>query len=75
MGELWAETFQLRFGWSETATRPDLREITGTSYIDPITDDITSGNTGVKPALVRNYDLRAEWFFGNGDKPDRDVLL
>ena len=29
MSEFWAETFQLRFGWSETAIRPDLREITG----------------------------------------------
>ncbi|MDX1480855.1 MAG: TonB-dependent receptor, partial [Woeseiaceae bacterium] len=67
MGELWADTFQLRFGWSETAVRPDLREITGASYIDPITDDLTRGNPGVVPALVRNYDVRAEWFFGNGD--------
>ena len=67
MGDLWAETFQLRFGWSETAVRPDLREITGTTYIDPITDDLTRGSFDVQPALVRNYDLRGEWFFGSGD--------
>ena len=67
MGELWAETFQLRLGWSETAVRPDIREITAASYIDPITDDLTRGNPDVVPALVRNYDLRGEWFFGNGD--------
>ena len=67
MGELWAETFQLRFGWSETAIRPDLREITSASYIDPITDDLTRGNPGVTPADVTNFDARAEWFFGNGD--------
>lgn len=67
MSELWAETFQLRLGWSETAVRPDLREITGSSYVDPITDDLTFGNPGVEPADVTNYDLRAEWFFGNGD--------
>ena len=67
MGEFWAETFQLRFGWSETAIRPDLREITGSSYIDPITGDLTRGNPGVLPADVTNYDIRAEWFFGNGD--------
>ncbi len=67
MGDLWAETFQLRFGWSETAVRPDLREITGTTYIDPITDDLTRGSFDVRPALVRNYDLRGEWFFGSGD--------
>lgn len=67
MSEFWAETFQLRLGWSQTAVRPDLREITGSSYIDPITGDLTRGNPGVEPADVTNYDLRAEWFFGNGD--------
>ncbi|MDH4107463.1 MAG: TonB-dependent receptor [Gammaproteobacteria bacterium] len=67
MGDFWAETFQLRFGWSETAVRPDLREITAASYIDPITDDLTRGNPGVVPADVTNFDLRAEWFFAGGD--------
>lgn len=67
MSEFWAETFQLRAGWSETAVRPDLREITGSSYIDPITGDLTRGNPGVVPSEVTNYDIRGEWFFGNGD--------
>lgn len=63
----WAETFQLRLGYSETAVRPDLRELTGSSYIDPITDDLVRGNPGVIPSKIDNIDLRAEWFFGNGD--------
>jgi TonB-dependent receptor len=67
MSDLWAETFQLRFGWSETAVRPDLREITEASYVDPITDDLTFGNPDVEPASVTNYDVRAEWFFSSGD--------
>ena len=67
MGDLWAETFQLRLGYSETAVRPDLREITDSSYIDPITGDLVRGNPGVVPSDVQNIDLRAEWFFGNGD--------
>ena len=67
MGELWAETFQVRLGYSETAVRPDLREITDSSYIDPITGELVRGNPGVVPAEVTNIDLRAEWFFGNGD--------
>lgn len=67
MSDLWAENFQLRFGWSETAVRPDLREITAASYIDPITDDLTRGNPGVVPSDVTNFDIRGEWFFGNGD--------
>ena len=67
MGDLWAETFQLRFGWSETTVRPDLRELTNASYIDPITDDLTRGDPNVVPADVTNFDVRAEWFWGNGD--------
>ncbi|MDJ0710854.1 MAG: TonB-dependent receptor [Woeseiaceae bacterium] len=67
MGDFWAETFQLRLGYSETAVRPDLREITDSSYIDPITGDLVRGNPGVVPSKVDNIDLRAEWYFGTGD--------
>jgi outer membrane receptor protein involved in Fe transport len=67
MGDWLAETFQLRFGYSETVTRPDLREITEASYIDPLTDDLVFGNADVRPADVTNYDVRAEWFFSNSD--------
>jgi TonB-dependent receptor len=67
MGSWWAETFQLRLGYSETAIRPDLREITDSGYIDPITGELVRGNPGVVPSGVENIDLRAEWFFGNGD--------
>ncbi|MDX1507339.1 MAG: TonB-dependent receptor plug domain-containing protein [Woeseiaceae bacterium] len=65
MGSLWAETFQLRLGYSETAVRPDLREITSSSYTDPVTGILTRGNPGVVPSEVENIDLRAEWFFSN----------
>ena len=61
------ELFQLRFGWSETTVRPDLREITDASYIDSITDDLVDGNPGVVPSDVTNFDVRGEWFFNNGD--------
>ncbi|MXY54043.1 MAG: TonB-dependent receptor plug domain-containing protein [Gammaproteobacteria bacterium] len=68
MNETWVtELFQLRFGWSETVVRPDLREITDASYLDPITDDLVDGNPGVVPADVSNFDLRAEWYFAGSD--------
>jgi len=71
IGAMWqdrgVELFQLRFGWSETVVRPDLREITDASYIDPITDDLVDGNPGVVPSNMTNYDIRAEWFFDSGD--------
>ena len=67
MGSFWADTFQLRLGYSETAVRPDLREITPSSFIDPITSDLIRGNPGIVPTEVENIDLRAEWFFAGGD--------
>ncbi len=67
MTDWWAETFQLRFGYSETAVRPDLREITDASYVDPRTGDLVDGNPGVVPSEIKNYDIRGEWFFSGGD--------
>lgn len=69
-----AETFQLRFGYSETAIRPDLREITDASYIDPITNDLIDGNPGVTPAAITNFDVRAEWFLSNGNNYTASVF-
>lgn len=63
----WAEIFQLRFGYSETVVRPDLREITDSGYIDPITGALVVGKPGTTPSDVKNYDIRAEWFFNSGD--------
>jgi TonB-dependent receptor len=63
----WAETFQLRFGASETVARPDLREISDATYIDPLTDARVSGAPGLQTSPISNYDIRAEWFFDSGD--------
>src|SRR5690606_8747862 len=65
--DFWAETFQLRFNYSETVVRPDLREVSDSSYRDPITDFLVFGNPDVVPSDIKNYDVRAEWFFDNGD--------
>lgn len=67
MTDWWAEIFQLRFGWSETVVRPDLRELTVASYVDARTGYITAGNPNVRPADFQNLDVRAEWFFSNND--------
>ncbi|MEJ6684162.1 MAG: TonB-dependent receptor [SAR86 cluster bacterium] len=67
MSDWWAEIFQLRFGWSETVVRPDLRELTDASYIDARTGYLTDGNPDVRPADFVNIDIRAEWFFANDD--------
>ncbi|MGA1079637.1 MAG: TonB-dependent receptor domain-containing protein, partial [Steroidobacteraceae bacterium] len=65
--DFWAEEFQLRFGWSETVARPDLREISGSTYIDPLTEARVRGNPSLVNADISNFDLRGEWYFGNGN--------
>ena len=67
MSDLWADVFQLRFGYSETSIRPDLREINDATYVDPLTGDLVDGNPGIIPSSVDNYDIRAEWFFDGSD--------
>ena len=65
--DFWAERFQLRFGWSMTTARPDLRELSGATYIDPITEARVRGNPDLVSSDLSNFDLRAEWFFASGD--------
>lgn len=63
----WGEEFQLRFNYSETATRADLREVADAVYIDPLTEIRIQGNPDLVPSELSNYDIRAEWFFENRD--------
>ena len=65
--EFWAEEFQLRLGGSETVARPDLREVSSATYIDPLTDARIRGNPDLEVSDLTNFDIRAEWFFGSGD--------
>ena len=64
---VWAEDFQIRLGVSETVARPDLREVSGSSYIDPLTETRIRGNPSLRTSPIGNVDLRAEWFFASGD--------
>jgi TonB-dependent receptor len=62
-----AERFQLRFGWSQTTARPDLREVSDAQYIDPFTEARVRGNPNLVSSNLDNLDLRGEWFLGGGD--------
>jgi TonB-dependent receptor len=65
--DFWADDFQLRLGFSQTTARPDLREVTQSTYIDPYTDARVIGNPNLIPSDITNIDLRAEWFFASRD--------
>lgn len=67
MPDFWAETYNLRFSWSETTVRPDLREIVETSFRDPVTGFLIKGNAEVVPSEISHFDLRSEWYFDNGN--------
>lgn len=65
--DFWADDFQFRLGWSDTTARPDLREVSASTYIDPLTEARVRGNPDLINSTLTNLDLRAEWFFAGGD--------
>jgi len=66
-GNWWADEFQARVGWSRTAIRPDLREVSETSYVDPLTDELTFGNPDVVPSDIDNFDIRLDFLWDDGN--------
>ena len=65
--DFWAEEFQLRVAWSETVARPDIREVTESIYIDPLTEARVQGRSSLRPSDITNFDVRAEWLWDSGD--------
>lgn len=57
------EPWILRASWSQTLTRPDLRELSPTQYPEPGSLDTKAGDPRLRPGSINNYDLRLEWFF------------
>lgn len=56
------QDMQLRASYSQTVVRPDLREVSSATYLDPLTDNPIAGTPGVRTTSVKNYDLRWEWY-------------
>lgn len=53
---------QLRFGYSETLSRPDFREFSPNRYKDPLTGHIVFGYEQLEYTTVSNLDLKYEWY-------------
>lgn len=62
-----ADEFQARLGWSQTVARPDLREMSASTYIDPLTEARVRGNPNLKVSELMNLDARIEFFWDTGD--------
>ena len=56
------EEMQLRASVGLTVVRPDLREVSSSTYIDPLTDFPIAGTPGLNTTSITNYDLRWEWY-------------
>lgn len=61
------DDMQFRASIGQTIVRPDLREITAATYIDPLTEYPVSGTPGLKTTDMTNLDLRWEWYMPNGN--------
>ena len=61
------EKLQLRLGYSETLSRPDLREISPAPFVDPILDLRTVGNPDLEVTSIENIDGRIEYYFNEID--------
>ncbi|MDO6720420.1 TonB-dependent receptor [Psychrosphaera sp. 1_MG-2023] len=61
------DEMQLRFSYGQTVVRPDLREITAATYIDPLTEFPVSGTPGLETTDMTNIDIRWEWYMAAGN--------
>lgn len=55
----------LRLSYSKTVTRPIYRELSPNIFYDFVLNATYSGNPGLKPTYIDNYELRWEHFFEN----------
>lgn len=57
----------IRASFTQTVSRPELREIAPFAYIDFVTQGLLSGNPELEESLIQNYDLRYELFPEGGE--------
>ena len=58
---------QFRFGYSQTVSRPDFRELSPAAFTNPLNGRDIIGNPDLKITELENFDLRWEWYFGYSD--------
>ncbi len=60
-----SKDMNLRLGYSRTVNRPEFREMAPFQFTDVAAGEQTVGNTKLKRALIKSYDLRWEWFISS----------
>ncbi len=61
------DNMQLRLAYSQTITRPDLRELSFAPFLDDDRNVLVRGNPELRVTEITNYDARFEWYFGSGE--------
>ena len=62
-----SEEMQYRFNISQTLIRPDLRDISSTFFIDPLTEFLVRGSPSLVETELTNIDFRWEWYMSQGN--------
>ncbi|EKO06797.1 TonB-dependent receptor [Leptospira interrogans] len=62
-----AKDMNLRLGYSQTLTRPDLRELSPFGFAAYFQADRIFGNASLQRTYIHNYDLRWEYYITNTD--------
>ena len=58
------DKLKLRAAYSETISRPDFRELSATEWTDDDKGYEVKGNPDLLATIIKNKDIRLEWFFG-----------
>jgi len=61
------DEMQLRLNLSQTAIRPDLRDISTSFFIDPLTEFLVRGTPLLQSSKLSNLDARWEWYMPSGN--------
>lgn len=61
------ENMQVRLGFSQTLSRPDLRELSSANFLDPERDRPVRGNPFLAITEIDNFDARFEYYFAAGE--------
>lgn len=69
-----APQMQVRLAYSETLSRPDFKELSTAPYHDVENDRIVVGNNNLVGSIIRNYDLRWEWYFAQAENVSLGVF-
>ncbi len=61
------QDINIRLAYSNTLARPEFRELAPFSYFDFIQSELVQGNPNLKRTIVKNYDIRFEYFPQGGE--------